>query len=126
MANEKRLIDANALVPYLWALYKFFGSSPCTEADKATQRGIKRCIGEIKKMPTVDAVEVVRGHKVVRSRCRGIAYAMECPICLSKFPSNKPFTENVEYCSVCGKKLDDTFQNYCPNCGAKMDGDGNA
>ena len=60
MATEKRLIDANALVPYLWALFKFFGSIPCSEADKATQRGIKRCIGEIKKMPTVDAVEVVR------------------------------------------------------------------
>ena len=60
MANEKRLIDANALVPYLWALFKFFGSLPCSETDKATQRGIKRCIGEIKKMPTVDAVEVVR------------------------------------------------------------------
>ena len=73
----------------------------------------------------VDAVEVVHGHKVVHSRYRGIAYAMECPICHSKIPSNKPFQENVEYCSVCGKKLDDTFQNYCPNCGAKMDGDGN-
>ena len=60
MATEKRLIDANELVPYLWALFKYFGSIPCTEADKATQRGIKRCIGEIKKMPTVDAVEVVR------------------------------------------------------------------
>ena len=55
-----RLIDADALVPYLWALFKFFGSLPCSEADKATQRGIKRCIGEIEKMPTVDAVEVVR------------------------------------------------------------------
>ena len=56
MASEKRLIDANGLVPYLWDLFKFFGSTPCSEADKATQRGIKRCIGEIKKMPTVDAV----------------------------------------------------------------------
>ena len=30
---------------------------------------------------------------------------------------NKP----VDYCSACGKRLDDTFQRYCPNCGAKMD-----
>lgn len=61
MATKKRLIDANELVPYLWALFKFFGSIPCTEADKATQRGIKRCIGEIKKMPTVDAVVLPKG-----------------------------------------------------------------
>ncbi len=29
----------------------------------------------------------------------------------------------VGYCSVCNKRLDDTFMNYCPNCGAKMDGE---
>ena len=30
----------------------------------------------------------------------------------------------VDYCSECGKRLDDTFQKYCPNCGARMDKDG--
>ena len=29
----------------------------------------------------------------------------------------------VGYCSVCSKRLDDTFMHYCPNCGAKMDGE---
>lgn len=29
----------------------------------------------------------------------------------------------VDYCSECGKRLDDTFQNYCPNCGARIGGD---
>lgn len=56
---KKRLIDANTLESYLLVLFKFFGSLPCSEADKSTQRAIKRCIGEVKKMPTVDAVEVV-------------------------------------------------------------------
>lgn len=28
-------------------------------------------------------------------------------------------TNPVDYCSECGKRLDDTFQRYCPNCGAK-------
>jgi DNA-directed RNA polymerase subunit RPC12/RpoP len=63
-----------------------------------------------------------RGHKVVHERYRGTAYAMECPICNSRIPSNKPYAEKVEYCSECGKKLDDTFQNFCPNCGADMRG----
>ena len=132
MANEKRLIDANALMDAI-EVTDWYHISPKGYLQKGANSQIHTPLFKaddifqaLKDAPTVDAVEVVRGHKVVRSRCRGIAYAMECPICLSKFPSNKPFTENVEYCSVCGKKLDDTFQNYCPNCGAKMDGDGNA
>lgn len=28
----------------------------------------------------------------------------------------------VNYCSVCGKRGDDTFFNFCPNCGADMRG----
>ena len=110
MASEKRLIDAYAL-PYENQVLSY-DDEWCLK------------VSDIENAPTVDAVEVVRGHKVVRERKRGIAYAMECPICNSRIPSNMPYTEKVEYCSVCGKKLDDTFQNYCPNCGAKMDGDG--
>lgn len=107
MMNEKRLIDVDAAIDLLG----------CEDGDISIKHFLKEC-------PTVDAVEVVHGHKVVRERNRGIAYAMECPICGSEIPSNKPYTEKVEYCSVCRKRLDDTFQNYCPNCGAKMDGDG--
>ena len=111
MANEKRLIDANELVPYLWALFKFFGSIPCTEADKATQRGIKRCIGEIKKMPTVDAVEVVHGEwNTIEDDYVGLV-ALQCSKC------------NEEYWFE--EELPTKGYNYCPNCGAKMDGDGN-
>ena len=102
MATEKRLIDANELVPYLWALFKYFGSIPCTEADKATQRGIKRCIGEIKKMPTVDAVEVVHGrwHEVDGET------EWDC-----HYRCSKCFTRSYE------------LTNYCANCGAKMNGE---
>lgn len=65
-----------------------------------------------------DAVK--RGHKVVVERHRGVTRYIPCPCCSYAVPSNKPYTEKVEYCSVCGKKLDDTFQNFCPNCGADM------
>jgi hypothetical protein len=67
-------------------------------------------------------VEVAHGHKVVRERHRGVARYIPCPCCFSAIPANKPYIEKVEYCSLCGKKLDDTFQNYCPNCGADMRG----
>lgn len=60
MVNEKRLIDANALKEKLWFLFKWFGQLPCSEEDKHTQETIKKCIAEVDKLPTVDAVEVVR------------------------------------------------------------------
>lgn len=101
MKTEKRLIDANALVPYLWALFEYFGSLPCSEADKATQRAIKRCIGEVKKMPTVDAVEVVHGRWVNAAWGRTI-----CNNC-GEYPLYDYF----------GRQK---FSYYCPNCGAKM------
>ena len=116
MASEKRMIPLQKRIIYGGDV---FNSLMVEKGWSATEAA-----DFVKVFNVIDAVEVVHGHKVVRNRCRGIAYAMECPICLSKIPSNKPFQENVEYCSVCRKKLDDTFQNYCPNCGAKMDGDG--
>lgn len=64
-----------------------------------------------------------RGQKVTVERHRGVTRYIPCPYCSHAVPSNKPYTEKVEYCSVCGKKLDDTFQNFCPNCGADMRGE---
>lgn len=61
-------------------------------------------------------------HAISRKRYRGIAYPFTCPACEKVVPSNKPYWENVEYCSHCGKRLDDTFQNFCPNCGAEIKG----
>lgn len=69
-----------------------------------------------------DFVEVKHGRKIVHKRHRGF-HLIDCPLCNGSFQSNEPYSEDVEYCSECEKKLDDTFQNYCPNCGAKMDGE---
>ena len=55
-------------------------------------------IKEIKKRPTVDAVEVVHGRWVWHDGCF--------------------------HCTNC-KATEDHITNYCPYCGAKMDGDGN-
>ena len=140
MANEKRLIDANALRQ---ELQKIIDETQKWRTQKAGKTEAWLYVDEIYKLdnwlgiyaecadllddaPTVDAVEVVHGHKVVRERHRGVTRYIPCPCCSSAVPCNKPYTEKVEYCSVCGKKLDDTFQNYCPNCGAKMDGDDHA
>jgi Pyruvate/2-oxoacid:ferredoxin oxidoreductase delta subunit len=65
MANEKRLIDANALKEKLKGHHDFFvdgcgGFRYLTPKDKARVDEIDNCIAEIVNAPTVDAVEVVR------------------------------------------------------------------
>lgn len=85
----------------------------------------------IDAVPAADVVPVVHGHKVTHNRpiaghwvsgeldggWDGMAGRVWVP----------PIENNpVDYCSECGKRLDDTFQKYCPNCGATMDKDGDA
>ena len=65
MANEKRLIDANALKIKLQEHHDFFvdgwrGFSKMTYATKCRVDEIDNCIAEIVNAPTVDAVEVIR------------------------------------------------------------------
>ena len=105
MANEKRLIDANALLERLYS-----SSESWAKNLKAIRNwwphavGIKdNIVGVINGMPTVDAVEVVHGRWIDN----GIPDSM------------------LSGCSVCGYSCGAYSFNYCPNCGAKMDGDGN-
>ena len=108
MANEKRLIDANAL------LARLNSSSESRAKNLQAIRnwwphavGIKDSIvGVINDMPTVDAVEVVHGKWLI----------------------HKGHFHDFAECSLCGEdygSYEAMAMNYCPNCGAKMDGDGN-
>ena len=94
MTAEKRLIDANELCD-LCMIRK--GSSGCYS-----------CI--VYDAPTVDAVEVVHGRWIDRTKnVRGYYdYRYDCSVCEHIFWHGG--IENF---------------NYCPICGAKMDGDGN-
>lgn len=56
MANEKRLIDANALLE----IYKKWIPQLANPEDDGDRRGVETCILVLKDAPTVDAVEVVR------------------------------------------------------------------
>ena len=108
MANEKRLIDANALLEKMqYRLPK----------NDAVAELINECVEISRKQvmiaPTVDAVEVVHGRWI----------------------NNGGHRKMDLYCSVCNRRAsnfvggyedwwDLWFPKYCPNCGAKMDGDG--
>ena len=108
MANEKRLIDANALIERL----KF----KRTISEVGLHRGLQSAMSQVEKAHTVDAVEVVHGRW---EDVWGGKY------------SNKKYR-----CSVCsGKALYDTKRDVlgnwsaeqkltpiCPYCGAKMEG----
>ena len=97
MANEKRLIDANALVEWLKRVGAFF---KCTANHKMMTKNIGKIIDHIEAMPTVDAVEVVHGRWM-----RGVFEGeYTCSRCGMEYcetdPENRPF----KYCPECGSK----------------------
>ena len=98
MANEKRLIDANA-VDYgniMWSLSQLRWLNAIIEAQ-----------------PTVDAVEVVHGEWTIIDDDYLCLTTLECCVC------------GEQYCFEEYDEQMPPHYRYCPNCGAKMDGDGN-
>ena len=79
----------------------------------------------VEDIPAADVRPVVRGHKLTHNRPIAGYWAsgkldggwdgMEGRVWVEPIMNNP-----VDYCSECGKRLDDTFQNFCPNCGADM------
>ena len=103
MANEKRLIDANALLhDNVWLCGGFVGD-PYSDGYMDALDKVETVIREF---PTVDAVEVVHGRWINWGK------------------SGTPTYENYGTCSVCHEDAEicTEHRNYCPNCGAKMDG----
>ena len=96
MANEKRLIDANAL----------YEKATNAWDDTLCDVCYSEIINMIDEAPTVEAVEVVHGRwQERRFICMDseVMLGYRCSRCMLTF---------------------DAESNFCPNCGAKMDGDG--
>ena len=110
MANEKRLIDANAL---LAGICKDCGNGCDLENDYCL------LATEIMKAPTVDAVEVVHGRWEDMWKGKYANPRFRCSVCKTK-------ALHINVLNGLGNWIDEQeLSNYCPNCGAKMDGDGN-
>ena len=112
MANEKRLIDANALKQMFEEreaddaeMYGGVHIIECFPADDAKEI--------VDQMPTVDAVEVVHGWWEKYTDDKFMGYGADGRIRYRKVYSYK--------CSKCWNYTA-VKHNYCPNCGAKMDG----
>ena len=121
MANEKRLIDANAFqfepdpVDNIMNGVLFMG-----RATGKTLMQVQCCLrAMIDNAPTVDAVEVVHGYWIdgynVDHLGRIIEHSIDCSVCDSVFKDDS---------RAVVKHWKEQFK-VCPFCGAKMDGDGN-
>ena len=115
MANEKRLIDANALI---------------AEYDRVhigAPGGARKLMEDA---PTVDAVEVVHGRWIVRAKETTpftFVASAECSECHKETESERSiyisgFSMAIIDEIVRKEAKDMVLSNYCPNCGAKMDG----
>jgi hypothetical protein len=96
MANEKRLIDANALIKNGWHLVQT-GKSNVFLASMS-----------LADVPTVDAAEVVHGRWEEIEDFDGERH-WKCTACGNEWYFEVGTPEENEC-------------NYCPKCGAKMDG----
>ena len=92
MANEVRLIDANAMMDEVY-------DSDEKQGNDVWHTGVIEYL--VMAQPTVDAAPVVHG--------RWYDVALR-------------YTEVKEECSVCHGVVRVHGFRYCPNCGAKMDG----
>ena len=106
MANEKRLIDANALEKDIRA----YADNVAYYGRLELAQGIVNAVGIVYAAPTVDAVEVVHGRWI--------------PLEYDGYADGNPVWDLWE-CSECQEEHsgdEDTLTPYCPQCGAKMDG----
>ena len=113
MANEKRLIDANALTDACRKTL-MVDVFPNWEKMSNEERNIAVKIGGAFKImhenaPTVDAVEVVHGRWT------------PVDVIAKKAGYSVRYYHHAE-CKVNPCRLFECMDDYCPNCGAKMDG----
>ena len=94
MANEKRLIDANALKANFVVVGEF--------AEDLWHTGTIRIA--IDNAPTVDAVEVVHGRWIIPTIINGRSFKIpHCSVC-GEVPCG--VSENTKYCAICGARMD--------------------
>ena len=103
MANEKRLINANAM-RQAWL----------ENGENEYVYDTNAVLESIDAQPTVDAVEVVHAQWITKD---GNIHCSHCDFTRATAPGYEMMVYNGE------KWVSLEKTNYCPNCGAKMDGE---
>ena len=132
MANEKRLIDANALVETIVNTPSEVAQIHTYNVLSSLAERQHEILNIIDNAPTIDAVPVVHGRWLYEAHRESSNYrwnvTAECSECCDEkkeiwagFFPNVPdwLARDVAMQSAKSVKL----SNYCPNCGAKMDGE---
>ena len=89
MANEKRLIDANALIEKREEMWQ----------DRCDHMVVR--VTNIENAPTVDAVEVVHGRwEFEKNPYMRDVWLYRCTACDARY------CDNPRYCPNCGAKMD--------------------
>lgn len=121
MANEVRLIDANALEKNMRAYAD--NKAYCGHIELAN--GICKAIGRIDLAPTIDPESLrPKGRVVLKERHRGGFQIVTGTDEIGNEHTVRIDTRSVgnePYCSACGAALADSFQDFCPRCGCKME-----
>ena len=128
MANEKRLIDANAfqLDPDPNGVMNgvLIAGSNREQIMTMAQLALKSMIDNA---PTVDAVEVVHGRWLYDSGSEryfcSACHENALSVIYDEQVADYDWEENLVFRTEPTTK--EFLTDYCPNCGAKMDGDGN-
>ena len=117
MANEVRLIDANALITAIQGTASEVAKNSPYDQEWFTRLAARQVeiLYIIDEQPTVHAVEVVHGHwEYDPNGCDWGIGAYRCSHCGGRNGA-LPFNEDAYvYSYACSR--------YCPCCGAKMDG----
>ena len=109
MANEKRLIYANALESDIKKMYVPYGDGSYSGDKEAMiyDEAMVEVLEALDKAPTVDAVEVVHGRWLTTIDI--------------DYEGDVVYHHAHMKCGFECETYGDGY-NYCPNCGAKMDG----
>ena len=111
MANEKRLIDANALLGEIERIYtEHYEKS----AYKFIHDFFRAMIRRVRIAPTVDAVEVVHGRWEFSHTTTIEKYAVvKCSNCGHEAFAIANYVKEGRYCPICGAKMDGGDENGC-------------
>ena len=110
MANEKRLIDANALMK------EHCNGCAADIQDMCKTDPVCGSMMWIVEAPTVDAVEVVHGRWEDEHGGKYANPRYRCSVCKERalYKFERDLLDNWKEVQA--------LTDYCPNCGAKMDG----
>lgn len=101
-----RYIDADKLLEELQEELDFKTPMYTGEQNEFFDRGLKCAIGDVKRQPTADVVEVKHGY-IIEHQGTEDDYCCECSVC-----GTHEVSLGDKYCSECGAKLNEDYGNF--------------